>query len=128
MKEREIKRGQIYMVELNFTTNSIMRGTRPCIIVSNNKNNKYSPVVHVVPMTSTAKKKKIPTHYDMDIHNQIGTALCESVMPVAKEQIGAYICTVRPKDMYQINRRLKMQLALRDSDSYEYEGINYVNF
>ena len=45
----KVVRGQIVMVDLPNFGGSIQTGLRPCIVVSNNKANMYSPNVIVVP-------------------------------------------------------------------------------
>ena len=52
----KVVRGQIVMVDLPNMGTSVQCGLRPCIIVSNNKANMYSPNVIVVPLTSRNKK------------------------------------------------------------------------
>lgn len=55
----KIKRGDIVLVDLGIHENSIQSGIRPCVIVSNDKANRYSPVFTVVPLTSRLNKKII---------------------------------------------------------------------
>lgn len=56
-------RGDIYKVNLGISEgSSIQGGYRPVIVVSNDKNNAYSNVITVVPLTSKIKKTFLPTH------------------------------------------------------------------
>ena len=56
-------RGDIYKVNLgNNEGSSIQGGCRPVVVVSNNKNNTFSNVVTVIPLTSKIKKTTLPTH------------------------------------------------------------------
>lgn len=43
----------------------VQQGVRPVIIISNDLNNKYSPVVTVVPLTSKLSKHHLPTHINI---------------------------------------------------------------
>lgn len=62
-----ITRGEIYMARLDEDEEgSLQSGIRPVLIISNNKANKFSPVITVVPLTSNLKKKKLPTHVAVD--------------------------------------------------------------
>ena len=61
MKEREIKRGDIYHADLNPIFGSEQGGYRPVLIIQNNIGNKYSPTVIVAAITSQPKTK-LPTH------------------------------------------------------------------
>lgn len=54
--------GDIYIAELGMESEgSLQNGTRPIIVISNNKANRYSPVVSILPLTSR-KKRNLPTH------------------------------------------------------------------
>lgn len=51
-----MKRGEIYYIESTYReTGSEQRGSRPAVIVSNDKNNENSEVVEVVYMTTKPK-------------------------------------------------------------------------
>lgn len=61
----EIKRGDIFLAKLGHigVPDSVQRGTRPVLIVSNNLANRYSPTVTIVPLSKkTDKKPSQPTH------------------------------------------------------------------
>lgn len=57
------RRGDIYYVDFGKTTGSKQGGIRPALIVSNNRANKNSPVITVIPLTTKIRKKVyLPTH------------------------------------------------------------------
>ena len=56
MTNKEIKRGEVYWVNLDPTIGSEIQKTRPAVIVSNNIQNKVSSRVVVIPITSKADK------------------------------------------------------------------------
>ena len=59
---KQIIRGDVIYVDLGqHPKTSIQSGVRPCVVVSNNKNNKYSNTLSVCPCTSRIPKKKIRT-------------------------------------------------------------------
>ena len=94
---KEIKRGDIYFAEIKtMTVSSIQGGRRPVVVVSNNMCNRYSPVIHIIPLTTSNNKKSIPTH--VTVGTQCGLrmesiALAEQIQLVDKDcltgQIGA---------------------------------------
>ena len=55
----EIRRGDIFEVDLGEYRGSIQGGYRPCVIVQNDIGNKYSPVTIVYPLTAKVNSKKI---------------------------------------------------------------------
>mgnify|MGYP000211214844 CR=1 FL=1 len=53
------KRGDIYYVDFGEKDGSKQGGVRPALVVSNNKANKHSPVVTVVPLSARVWKKEV---------------------------------------------------------------------
>ena len=60
--EFKIKRGNVFIADLDPTVGSEQYGRRPVVILSNDLNNKYSPTILVAPLTKILKKTKLPTH------------------------------------------------------------------
>ena len=52
----------VIQVDLGESFASEQSGIRPAVIVQNNKGNKYSPTVLVVPLTSKIRNLYMPTH------------------------------------------------------------------
>ena len=55
--DKKFKTGDIYWINLQ-GTGSVQQGWHPGIIIQNNKGNKYSRTIEIIPLT-TAKKNKI---------------------------------------------------------------------
>lgn len=109
-----IKRGQIYYIESNrqnMPTDSEQYAGRPAIIVSNDKNNKYSEVVEVVYLT-TQPKNDLPTHVRISSSNRVSTALCEQVTTVSVSRIGDYVATCTDAEMMNIDTALAISLGI----------------
>ena len=104
-----LKRGDVVYIELDNKGN-IQTGYRPCVIVSNNKCNRFSPVVLVVPLTSSCKSV-LPTHVPIRLVEQ-STALCEQVIPINTTDIGKKIHSVSSEEMARIDNALKISLDL----------------
>ena len=64
MSENVIKQGDIFWVNVKnvFPKTSLhyQEGERPCLIVSNNKNNVYSDLVQIIPLTT--QEDYLPQH------------------------------------------------------------------
>lgn len=58
----KIEMFDVIQVDLGKAFGSEQGGIRPAVIVQNNKGNKYSPTVLVIPMTKEIKKVNMPTH------------------------------------------------------------------
>ena len=61
MKERKVRRGDIYHADLDPVFGSEQGGYRPVLVIQNNIGNQYSPTVIVAAITSK-EKMKLPTH------------------------------------------------------------------
>ena len=58
----EIKRGDIILVNLEPVKGSERGGVRPCLIIQNDKGNKYSPLTIIAPLTSKQFTKEFSTN------------------------------------------------------------------
>lgn len=63
---------QIWMCRLPESSGSVQRGYRPVMILSNDINNKYSPTVNVIPITSKLDQRRMPMHVPLLDHNRYG--------------------------------------------------------
>lgn len=112
-----ITRGKIIMVDLPMSNNSIQGGLRPCLVVSNNKGNQYSPVLIVVPITSRQTKKPMPTHFHIEPSLMNGLtkksiALAEQIITIGKEMVVDVIGELNLSEMNLFNNKLKKSLNL----------------
>ena len=90
-----IKMGDIYFAKLQTNTpaqNGLQCGVRPVVIVSNNKGNKFSPTVIVVPLTSKIKKQHMSPHYIVKANIKNGlqrdsVALGEQITTIPKTDL-----------------------------------------
>ena len=112
----KVVRGQIVMADLPCTGTSIQTGLRPCVVISNNKANKFSPNVIVVPLTSR-NKKPLPTHYTMLPSKNNGlkvasTVLAEQILTLSKGMIKRVIGKVEEEHIDNINHIIKESISL----------------
>jgi len=114
----KIKRGDIVLVDLGIHENSIQSGIRPCVIVSNDKANRYSPVFTVVPLTSRLNKKNyLPTHvfinaYQCDGLKSHSLALCEQMTTIAYGDILEVSGRVSAYMMDKIGHAMRIQIGV----------------
>lgn len=110
------KFGEIYFANLPVQPDSrVQQGYRPVLVVSNDKNNYYSTVVSVVPLTSSRTKRHLPTHIKLDGFGLIkpSIALCEQIMPIDKHRIGEKIGQIdNPVVFNSLQRAMMVQLNM----------------
>lgn len=116
MRLQDIKRGQIVMLDLPTVSGSVQNGLRPCVIISNNKANKFSPNVIAVPLTSR-NKKDMPTHYLLEPSKRNGlrvasTVLAEQILTVSKNAIKKIIGIVDDQHIDNVNKIIKESISL----------------
>ena len=111
-----INKGQILWVDLPKALGSVQSGRRPVVVVSNDRANKFSPVLLVAPLTSRPKKN-LPTHASLTSEEAYGmyadsTVLCEQLFTVDKTSIVDIVGRVSEEAITKINRALSVSLAL----------------
>ena len=124
MLNQIIKRGQIYQADLGVALGSIQAGTRPVVIVSNNLNNKFSPTVNVLPITSKTKNN-IPVHVEIGITEglpQLSTVLVEQVVTINKSQLIKYLGQCNINKMYEIEKAMLIQNGI-DINSHSLKAV-----
>lgn len=105
----EIKRGDIWWVENGkIIGSSKQSGNRPAIVVSNDIGNNCAPIVEIVWLTR-ANKKDMPTH--VKIRN-FGTAICEQIHTISKDQLAERESRCTEKEMLQINKAMLVSLGI----------------
>ena len=112
-----IKRTEIVLVNLSEAEGSVQTGIRVCVVIQNDMGNKHSPTTIVVPFTSKRTKAKLPTHveiYRNNINNLEvdSTLLCEQILTIDKSQIIKNVGRIDFKDVYKIDKALKISLNI----------------
>ena len=90
-------------------------GNKAVLVVSNDKNNYFSTVISVVPLTSSDSKHNLPTHVKLDGFGLLkpSIALCEQVMPLDKHRILEKVGTIDSQEIfYSIQRAMMIQLNM----------------
>lgn len=116
VRDRKIKRGEIWYVNLKNGVGSEQSGYRPCLIVQNDTGNKYSPTVIVAVLSTRLGKHKLPTHVLLSENSGIpkkSIILLEQIMVVDKKRLSKYITTLTQEDISKVNKALLISLGLK---------------
>lgn len=108
-----IKYGDVYIADLGNGMGSEAAGTRPVVIVSNYINNKFAPIVNVVPITSQIAKAKLPTHVELGIIStelKESIALVEQIKTVSKMRLGKLLTRLDSEHVEKIKKAIMLQL------------------
>jgi len=117
----KIRRGDILYADLGVQYQGSMQGgMRPVVVVSNNRANKHSLVLTVVPLsTKIYKKQNLPTHVFVSAHRAEGLeqhsiALCEQVTALNFDRIIAHMGSVSEETLERITQGVQVQVGVFD--------------
>lgn len=111
-------RGEIYLIDFGTdTTSCVQSGVRPAVVVSNDRANRYSYAITVLPLTTKQKKPHLPTHVLIPRNPHFGLTknsmvLAEQLMTVDKRQLQKRIGRVYDQDiMEEITKAMQIQIG-----------------
>lgn len=103
-------RGSVWYVDLENGRGSEQCGSRPAVIISNNRNNKFSATVNIVVATSR-QKTDLPVHVKAYLHKE-SIFLCEQIITISKERLKNYIGKLSEMKMAEIEDAVLIQLGV----------------
>lgn len=110
MKNRAIKRGDVYYANLYPIIGCEQDGIRPVVVIQNEMANVYSPVVLIAPLTSRVNSKpKLGTHVYLKKDGKIthdSIIQMEQIRVLDKSRLGSYICTLNTDILQEIDKAL----------------------
>lgn len=108
-------RGDIVVVYNNpeRVTGSEWLKNRPAVVVSNNACNKHSPVVEIIYLTTSPRKRHLPTHVPIHSSPDPSVALCEAIYSVDKSRIDRTLGHCSKCEMNLIDNALMISLGLK---------------
>lgn len=114
----QVRRGDIFIdTDFRGMVGSEQGGRRPCIVISNDLCNKFSPAISVIPITKQSKTK-IPTHLLLSKHkyflDEDSLALVEQTRVLDKTRLGyKHTRGLHKDDLEAIEDMLKIQFGLK---------------
>lgn len=115
-KMLNIKRGDIFLINLEPVRGSKQGGVRPCLIIQNNYGNRYSPLTIIAPITSRVYEKEFPTNVfllkkDSGLDKD-STVLLNQVRTIDKKRLIKKVVELDVLIMKKINKALMVSLEL----------------
>jgi len=111
-----IKRGEIFLANLEPVKGSEQGGIRPVLIIQNDKSNIYSPVTIVAAITSRIFSKEFPTNVFVSIEDSSldkdSTILLNQIRTIDKSRLIKKVGSLDSYIMRRVNKALKISLAL----------------
>ncbi|MNH75608.1 mRNA interferase MazF [compost metagenome] len=114
--KKDVKRLEVWMVDLGGKRGSVQSGLRPMLIVQNNMGNKYAPTVIGIPMTTSKTKKNIPTHVNLSAGecglDYDSTILAEQIVTVDKNYLQFKATNIPEAYAPQIEKAIAVSLGM----------------
>jgi mRNA interferase MazF len=92
-----VRRGEVFLIDLNPTRGSEIRKTRPCVVVSPNDLNKYLRTFIVAPLTTGSHSYpfRVPCRFD----GKSGHVILDQVRAVDRERLVRRLGKLSPSTM-----------------------------
>lgn len=116
------RNGDIFIARLpQNAKGSIQNGERPVLIVSNDMANRYSPVINILPITSSCTKAGLPVHVMIEGFGlwKKSLVMAEQITSLDKWRLEEKIGNIRDtKFERQIKEAMGIQLNLLEKTGY----------
>ncbi|MBI5635658.1 type II toxin-antitoxin system PemK/MazF family toxin [Candidatus Micrarchaeota archaeon] len=112
-----IRRGDILLAKLDPTLGSEQGKTRPCLVVSDDVSNQFSPNVIIAPITSVIPDKFYPTVVIISPREsglpKDSAVLCSQIRTISKmHRVIKNIGALKLDALMKVDQALKISLAL----------------
>ena len=111
-----MKRGNLYIAELDPVVGSEQGGRRPVLIIQNDMGNLHSPTVIAVPLTGSTRKPPLRTHVALEAGegglSRASVVLCEQVRTLEKTRLKRYLGTLGAQSMKAVERALSVSMDI----------------
>lgn len=116
MKPADIRRGDIYFLDIPHYTGSEMGKDRPAVVVSCDALNRTSPCVTVVCCSGSNQRLELPEHVPVTSTPLPSLALCEHIYTVDKSRLGDFLGALSTEELAGVDRGIALGLfgALED--------------
>lgn len=112
----DVKRGDIWLVNLDPTIGHEIKKSRPAAIIQNDLGNKYSPITIVAPITSQNIEKAYPIEVILDKKSsgleKISKILLNQIRAIDKRRLIKKLGKVDYETMIKVDTSIKISLGL----------------
>jgi len=111
-----VKRGEIFLVNLEPIKGSEQGGTRPCLIIQNDFGNRYSPLTIIAPLTSKRFSKEFSTNVFITKQDsgldKDSTVLLNQIKTIDKSRLIKNVGSIDFSIMNKVDLAIKISIGL----------------
>ena len=117
--KNNIQRGEVYWVNLPLFDKSEkenireLQGRHPGLVISNDEQNKFSPLITILPLTSQVDKI-YPFQVFSEIKGKSGIILVDQIRTIDKKRFDGKLGEIDMEMMEKIERALHLTLSLKN--------------
>ncbi len=111
----DFHRGEIYYADLEPVFGHEQGGTRPVLVIQNDRGNYHSPTIIVIAVTGkTFKKPSQPTHVVLEDAEGLAPSMfmSEVIRTIDKQRVRGYVGKLTGEQMRQINAAVLVSVGL----------------
>lgn len=111
-----IKRGDLYLANLNPTRGSEQSGYRPVLVIQNDIGNAVAPTTIIAPVTTKSFSKEYPTNVRllraMGALKADSTVLLSQIRTIDKTRLEKKLGSLPESTMHKVNAAIRVSLAV----------------
>jgi len=112
----EVRRGDIFLVDMNPVVGTEQAGVRPALVIQIDKANAASPHTIIIPFTTRIREVKLPSHVKIPASvtglAEQSVLLCEQIRVIDKRRLVRRIGNIEEEDLRKVGAALKLILGL----------------
>jgi mRNA interferase MazF len=112
----EIKRGDVFLVDLNPVVGAEQAGVRPALVIQIDKANVASPHTVIIPFTTRIRDVKLPSHVRIPAGSggltEESILLCEQIRVIDKRRLVRKIGSLEQEHLREVGIAIKVILGL----------------
>jgi mRNA interferase MazF len=116
MKNKLVRRGEVYIADLSLNIGSEQGGERPVLVIQNNVGNYHSPTTIIAPISRKRGKDYLPVHVNIGNcgHGLAdgSVVLLEQIRVVDKSRLLEYRCSLNESEMRRVDKALSKSIGL----------------
>lgn len=96
----EVKRFEVYLVNLDPTVGSEIKKSRPCLVISPDEMNRFIATVIVAPMTT--KGRDYPSRVSCVFHGKQGQVVLDQIRTIDKTRLAKRLGKIGPQTQSEV--------------------------